>query len=194
MNKEMKKLIVSDLKRYNKDLEENSKFLSLIIFKSFFTNYSFRATLFYRIMNYQFLQKGKISKFILILSYMFNKVHIPYNARIGGGLFIPHAECIILHENCIIGDNTTILHGVTIGGNIFKEKNGRRSPTIGNNVLIGAGAKILGPVSIGNNSMIGANAVVINDIPEKSVAVGIPAKVVKETEKTFIELEMEFDK
>ena len=106
---------------------------------------------------------------------------------------MPHAECIIMSESCIIGDNVTILQGVTIGGNIFKVKNGQRSPIIGDNVLIGAGAKILGPVKIGDNSMIGANAVVVKDVPKNSVAVGIPAKVTKKIEKSFVELEIEFN-
>lgn len=195
MNKKntVKELLILDLKRYNKNFEVNSTPFIFIILKKLFTNPSFRSLYFYRIMNHQFSKKGKISIITLFFNYIFNKMNIPYSVKIGGGLFIPHAECIIINENCIIGNNVTILQGVTLGGNVFKEKNGRRSPTIGNDVLIGAGAKILGPVSIGDNSMIGANAVVVKDIPENSVAVGIPAKVIKKAEKSFIELEMEFN-
>lgn len=167
--------------------------MSLVILRSFFTNPSFRAIFFYRILNKQFSTNGKISRITLILSYIFNKIHIPYKAKVGKGLFIPHPDCIFINENSVIGNNVTILHEVTLGGNVFKKKNGQSSPTIGNNVLIGAGAKILGPVCIGDNSMIGANAVVVSDIPENSVAVGVPARVIKKIEKSFIELEIEFN-
>lgn len=191
----LKNFFISDLRRLDNKvkLPNNLLFQLLVLFRFVVTNPPFRAIFFYRILNNQFSKKNKISKIILIISFIVNKIHIPYKAVIGGGLFIPHADCIIINEGCSIGENVTILQGVTLGGNIFKEKNGRRSPLIGNNVLIGAGAKVLGPISIGNNSMIGANAVVVKDIPENSVAVGIPAKVIKKVDKSFIELEMEFN-
>jgi serine O-acetyltransferase len=129
-----------------------------------------------------------IKKIIYSIGSILCEVVIPYSAKIDGGISFPHAKCIIIHEKCIVGKNVTILSGVTIGGNIFKKKGGRTSPTIGENVLIGTGAKILGPVTIGKNSMIGANAVVVKDIPEDSVAVGVPAKVVKTIDKSFIDL------
>ena len=97
-------------------------------------------------------------------------------------------KCIVIHHKCSFGKNVTILQNVTLGGNINKKKGNQISPIIGDNVLLGAGAKILGPVYIGNNSMIGANAVVINDVPKNSVAVGIPAKVVKKVDKSYFEL------
>lgn len=98
---------------------------------------------------------------------------------------MPHPKCIYVHSQSEIGENFTISQGVTIGGNIYKTKDGRRSPIIGDNVLLGAGAKVLGPVVVGDNSIIGANAVVVKDIPENSVAAGVPAKVVKEVETSY---------
>lgn len=84
---------------------------------------------------------------------------------------------VVIGETAEVGDNVTLYHGVTLGGT-GKDK-GKRHPTVGNNVIIGSGAKVLGPISIGDNVKIGANAVVLNDVPDNSTAVGIPAKVVK---------------
>jgi serine O-acetyltransferase len=139
-------------------------------------------------LNNQYYKDDGISKIIWYISLIINEIEIPYTAKIGAGLLIPHAKCIFIHGKSIIGDNATIGQGVTIGGNIYKTKNGRRSPIIGDNVLIGAGAKVLGPVTIGDNSIIGANAVVINDIPKDSVAVGVPAKVVKKVDEPYIKI------
>lgn len=199
INKKPINLLIMDIQRF-KDLNYysiNSKkqliSIYFIILKYIFINPSFRAIYFYRILNYQFYQKKKISKITLIISYLINdKIHIPYQAKIGGGLIIPHPKCIIIHSNTIIGRNATIQQGVSIAGNVFKREKGRISPIIGDNVLIGAGAKILGPIKIGDNSIIGANAVVIKDIPKNSVAVGVPAKRIKDVKKSFIDLEREF--
>ncbi len=98
-------------------------------------------------------------------------------AKIGKGLFIDHGCAVVIGETAIIGDNCTIYQGVTLGGT--GKHVGKRHPTIGNNVMIGAGAKVLGPVTIGDNCKIAAGAVVLKDIPEGSTAVGIPARVVR---------------
>ncbi|MBR2900728.1 MAG: serine O-acetyltransferase [Clostridia bacterium] len=98
-------------------------------------------------------------------------------ATIGKGLFIDHGCAVVIGETTIIGDNCTIYQGVTLGGTGKHE--GKRHPTIGNNVMVGAGAKVLGPVVVGDNSKIAAGAVVLKDIPENSTAVGIPARVVR---------------
>ena len=87
-----------------------------------------------------------------------------------------HGMGIVIGETSIIGDNVTIYHGVTLGG-VSLEK-GKRHPTIENNVIIGAGAKILGNITIGDNSKIGANSVILKDVPKNSVAVGIPGKII----------------
>lgn len=98
-------------------------------------------------------------------------------AKIGKGVFIDHGMGVVIGETAIVGDNCTIYQGVTLGGT-GKEK-GKRHPTIGNNVMIGSGAKVLGPFTIGDNSKVAANAVVLNEIPPNSTCVGVPARVVK---------------
>ncbi len=98
-------------------------------------------------------------------------------AQIGKGLFIDHGMGVVIGETTIIGDNCTLYQGVTLGGT-GKDK-GKRHPTIGNNVTIGSGAKVLGPFTVGDNSKIAANAVVLNEIPPNSTCVGVPAHIVK---------------
>lgn len=104
-------------------------------------------------------------------------IEIHPGAKIGKGLFIDHGMGVVIGETTEIGDSCTIYQGVTLGGT--GKDVGKRHPTIGDNVMIGAGAKILGPVKIGSNSKIASNAVVIHEVPENSTAVGIPAKVVR---------------
>ena len=104
-------------------------------------------------------------------------IEIHPGATIGKGLFIDHGNGVIIGETTIIGDNVTLYQGVTLGGT--GKEQGKRHPTIGNNVMIGAGAKVLGPFYIGDNSKVAANAVVLKEIPENCTAVGIPAKVVR---------------
>ena len=98
-------------------------------------------------------------------------------AVIGKGLFIDHGCAVVIGETTVIGDNCTIYQGVTLGGT--GKHIGKRHPTLGNGVMVGAGAKVLGPVNIGDNAKIAAGAVVLKDIPENSTAVGIPARVVR---------------
>ncbi len=98
-------------------------------------------------------------------------------AKIGKGFFIDHGMGVVIGETAEIGDNCTIYQGVTLGGT--GKDIGKRHPTLGDNVMVGAGAKVLGPVKIGSNSKIAANAVVLHEVPENSTAVGIPAKVVR---------------
>ena len=104
-------------------------------------------------------------------------IEIHPGATIGRGLVIDHGSGVVIGETAEIGDNCTIYQGVTLGGTGKDE--GKRHPTLGNNVLVGAGAKILGPVKIGNNVKVAAGAVVLSELPEHSTAVGIPAKVVR---------------
>ena len=104
-------------------------------------------------------------------------IEIHPGATIGKGLMIDHGMGVVIGETAEIGDNCTIYQGVTLGGT--GKDVGKRHPTLGNNVMIGAGAKVLGPLVIGDNSKVAANAVVLSEIPENSTAVGIPAKVVK---------------
>ena len=104
-------------------------------------------------------------------------IEIHPGAQIGKGFFIDHGNGVIIGETTIIGDNVTMYQGVTLGGT--GKEHGKRHPTIGNNVLISTGAKVLGPFKVGDNSRIGANAVVLQEVPPDSTVVGIKARVVK---------------
>ncbi len=99
-------------------------------------------------------------------------------ATIGHELFIDHGEGVVIGETAVIGDNCTIYHQVTLGGT-GRVKHCKRHPTVGNNVLIGAGAKILGPVTVGDNAMIGAGSVVVEDVPANTTVTGVKARVVR---------------
>jgi len=136
------------------------------------------ALLMYRVAN-RLQRKGKhfaaraVSQFAKFLT----GIEIHPGATIGKGLFIDHGSGVVIGETTIIGDNCTIYQGVTLGGT--GKQTGKRHPTLGNNVMIGAGAKLLGNFTIGDNTKIAAGAVVLTDVPENSTAVGIPAKVVR---------------
>lgn len=104
-------------------------------------------------------------------------IEIHPGASIGKGFFIDHGDGVVIGETTIIGDNVTLYQGVTLGGT--GKDIGKRHPTIGNNVLISTGAKVLGPFTVGDNSRIGANAVVLQEVPPDSTVVGIKARVVK---------------
>ena len=108
-------------------------------------------------------------------------IEIHPGAKIGKGLFMDHGSGVVIGETAEIGDNCTLYQGVTLGGT--GKDVGKRHPTLGNNVMIGAGAKVLGPFKIGDNSKIAANAVVLSEVPPDSTAVGIPAKVVKRNDR-----------
>lgn len=99
-------------------------------------------------------------------------------ARIGAGFFVDHGAGVVIGETAEIGENVTLFHGVTLGAT-GNEKSFKRHPTLGDNVFVGSGAKILGPVKIGSNAKIGANSVVLNDVPEGATVTGVRAKVVK---------------
>ncbi len=104
-------------------------------------------------------------------------IEIHPGATIGRGLFIDHGSGVVIGETAELGDNCTLYQGVTLGGT--GKDSGKRHPTLGNNVMVGAGAKVLGPFTIGDNSKIAANAVVLKEVPPDCTAVGIPAKVVR---------------
>lgn len=118
-----------------------------------------------------------IARVISQTSRFFTGIEIHPGARIGNRLFIDHGMGVVIGETCEIGDDVVIYQGVTLGGS-GKEK-GKRHPTIGNNVVIGSGAKILGSFKIGDQSNIGANSVVLKEVPPESTVVGIPGKVVR---------------
>ena len=118
-----------------------------------------------------------LARLISQIARFLTAIEIHPGATLGAGILIDHGMGVVIGETAELGDRITIYHGTTLGGT-GKEK-GKRHPTVGNNVVIGAGAKILGNISIGSNSKIGANSVVINDVPEGATVVGIPGRVVK---------------
>ena len=128
---------------------------------------------------HHFYLKGWVvfPRLINTFSRFLTGIDIHPGAKLGPGLFIDHGMGLVIGETAELGSNVTLYQGVTLGGT-GKEK-GKRHPTIGNNVLIGTGAKVLGPIKVGDNSRIAANSVVLREIPEDSTAVGIPARVVR---------------
>ncbi len=124
-----------------------------------------------------------LPRLIMHVSRWMTGIEIHPAATIGRGLFIDHGMGVVIGETTIIGDDVTLFQGVTLGGT-GKER-GKRHPTIGHRVVIGAGAKVLGNITIGDNSVIGANAVVIRDVPEHSTVVGVPGRIAKIKDQYF---------
>lgn len=134
---------------------------------------SFKANFWYQIAKYFYDKKHYcIARYLTERTKRKTGIEIHPGAKIGKNLFIDHGMGVVIGQTSEIGDNVVIFHGVTLGGT-GKEK-GKRHPTIGNNVMIGAGAKILGNIKIGDNCKIGANAVVVKNISDNKTVVGIP--------------------
>ncbi|MGL5150481.1 MAG: serine O-acetyltransferase EpsC [Clostridium sp.] len=127
-----------------------------------------------------------IARLISQLARFFTGIEIHPGATIGRGLFIDHGMGVVIGETTEIGDNVMLYHGVTLGGT-GKDK-GKRHPTIENNVIIGAGAKVLGPITIGEGAKIGANSVVVKDVPTNTTCVGLPAKNLVRPNGSIIEI------
>lgn len=135
------------------------------------------AIIFHRIAHFFYCRRlFLIARLISHLSRFLTQIEIHPGAKIGEGLFIDHGAGVVIGETAEIGDNVTIYQGVTLGGT-GKEK-GKRHPTIGNNVVISTGAKILGSITVGDNSKIGAGSVVLKNVPPNSTVVGVPGRVV----------------
>lgn len=121
------------------------------------------------------------------ISRFLTGVEIHPGAQIGQGFFIDHGMGVVIGETTEIGDNCTLYHGVTLGGSTVFSAKGKnthkRHPTLGNNVIVGAGAQILGPINIGNDVKVGANAVVLKDVAAANTVVGVPAHVVEKSKK-----------
>ena len=145
-----------------------------------------KAVFFHRIANFFAIAKfNLVARIISQFSRFLTGIEIHPNAKIGKNLFIDHGMGVVVGETSEIGDNVTIYHMVTLGGispsiNSDDQRNTKRHPTLMDNVVVGSGAQILGPVVVGKNAKIGANAVVTKDVDENSVMVGIPAKNVGE--------------
>ena len=155
---------------------------------------SVKAIFFHRIANFFCLAKfDLIARIISQFSRFLTGIEIHPKAKIGKNLFIDHGMSVVIGETSDIGDNVTIYHGVTLGGispsiDSDKQRNVKRHPTLKNNVVVGSGAQILGPITVGENAKVGANAVVTKDVPDNAVMVGIPAKnvgAVSSADKTF---------
>ena len=146
-----------------------------------------KAIFFHRIANFFSIAKfDLIARMISQFSRFLTGIEIHPKAKIGKNLFIDHGMGVVIGETSEIGDNVTIYHMATLGGispsiNSNEQRNIKRHPTLKDNVVVGSGAQILGPVTVGKNAKIGANAVVTKDVPENAVMVGIPAKNVGET-------------
>jgi len=136
------------------------------------------AVLAYRI-SHKLYKKGRFTtaRMLSQTARFLTGIEIHPGATIGKGLFIDHGSGVVIGETAEIGDNCTLYQGVTLGGT--GKDTGKRHPTLGNNVLVGSGAKVLGPFNVGDNSKIAANAVVLKEVPPNCTAVGIPAKIVK---------------
>ncbi|MBP3348837.1 MAG: serine O-acetyltransferase [Clostridia bacterium] len=132
----------------------------------------------HRIAHFLFTHKLYfLARLVSQLSRFFTGIEIHPGAKIGRRLFIDHGSGVIIGETTEIGDDCTIFQGVTLGGT--GKDSGKRHPTLGNNITVGSGSRILGPVHIGDNTKIAANAVVLNDIPDDCTVVGIPAEIVR---------------
>ncbi len=143
------------------------------------------AVLMYRVSHFLYTKKlytaaRCISQFARLLT----GIEIHPGAKIGKGFFIDHGSGVVIGETAEIGDNCLVYQGVTLGGT-GKEK-GKRHPTLGNNVMVGAGARVLGPFKVGDNAKIAANAVVLEEVPPNCTAVGVPARIVRRNGKKII--------
>ena len=153
-----------------------------------------KAVLFHQLAHFFSVAKfDLIARIISQSSRFLTGIEIHPKAKIGKNLFIDHGMGVVIGETSEIGNNVTIYHGVTLGGispsiDSDKQRDVKRHPTLKNNVVVGSGAQILGPVTVGENAKIGANAVVTKDVPDNAVMVGVPAKnvgTVSPTDKTF---------
>ena len=150
-----------------------------------------KAVFFHRIANFFAIAKfDLIARVISQFSRFLTGIEIHPKAKIGKNLFIDHGMGVVIGETSNIGDNVTIYHMVTLGGispsiNSDDQREIKRHPTLKDNVVVGSGAQVLGPITVGKNAKIGANAVVTRDVPENGVMVGIPAKRVGDATKGF---------
>ena len=142
----------------------------------------FHAIVFHRLSHLLWkMEIPFLPRVISQLARFLTGIEIHPGAQISRGLFIDHGMGVVVGETTIIGENVTLFQGVTLGGT--GKETGKRHPTIGNNVVVGTGAKVLGNIKIGDNSYIGANAVVIKDVPANATVVGVPGRITKQDGK-----------
>ncbi|UCF07134.1 MAG: serine O-acetyltransferase [bacterium] len=151
------------------------------------------ALLMHRIAHHLWRHRMKfLARFISHFSRLVTAIEIHPGASIGARFFIDHGSGVVIGETAEIGDDVVMYQGVTLGG--VSMSKGKRHPTIGSEVVIGAGAKVLGPVKIGDGAMIGSGSVVVKDIPDAGVAVGVPAKVISRRHPTGDKISLRHDK
>lgn len=151
---------------------------------------SFKVMLHYRLAHKLYLKKHYfLARWVSQRGVRKTGIEIHPGAQIGKGFFIDHGNGVIIGETTIIGDNVTLYQGVTLGGT--GKEQGKRHPTIGNNVMISAGAKVLGSFKIGDNSKIGAGSVVLEEVPPNSTVVGVPGRVVKRNNQLLPQEELD---
>ncbi len=151
---------------------------------------SFKVMIHYRLAHKMYLKRRYfLARWISQRAARKTGIEIHPGAQIGKGFFIDHGNGVIIGETTIIGDNVTLYQGVTLGGT--GKEQGKRHPTIGNNVMISAGAKVLGSFKIGDNSKIGAGSVVLEEVPPNSTVVGVPGRVVKRNNVSLPQEEMD---
>ena len=132
----------------------------------------------HRISHWLWIHNHKlVARWVSQIARWLTGIEIHPGATIGPGFFIDHGMGVVIGETAQVGANVTLYHGVTLGGTSLNK--GKRHPTLGNNVVVGAGAKVLGAITVGNNSRIGANAVVIRPVPPNSVVVGVPGQAMQ---------------
>ncbi len=151
---------------------------------------SFKVMIHYRFAH-KLYQKGHYfwARWVSQRAVRKTGIEIHPGAQIGKGFFIDHGNGVIIGETTIIGDNVTLYQGVTLGGT--GKEQGKRHPTLGNNIMIGAGAKVLGSCTIGDNCKIGAGSVVLSDVPPGSTVVGVPGRVVKRLKQSLPQEELD---
>ncbi len=151
---------------------------------------SFKVMMHYRLAHKLYLKKHYfLARWVSQRGVRKTGIEIHPGAVIGKGFFIDHGNGVIIGETAVIGDNVTLYQGVTLGGT--GKEHGKRHPTVGNNVMISAGAKVLGSFKIGDNSKIGAGSVVLNEVPPGSTVVGVPGRVVKRKKQCLPQEEMD---
>ncbi len=148
----------------------------------FFCYSGFHALTMHRVSHWLWCHKLKsLARFNAMLARFFTGVEIHPAAKIGRRFFIDHGMGVVIGETAEVGDDVTIYHGVTLGGVSLKKE--KRHPTIGNNVIIGAGAKVLGPFKVGDRVRIGANSVVLHEVPDDATVVGVPGRITGDSKR-----------
>lgn len=149
------------------------------LFDAIISSPSIKAMIYYKITNKLYKNNHRIlAKMIAQRARRVTGIEINPGATIGKNLFIDHGMGVVIGETAEIGDNVLMYHGVTLGG-VGGDKDAKRHPTVEDDVIIGAGAKVLGPITIGKGAKIGANAVVLKPVPPYATAVGIPARIIE---------------